>query len=87
MPRVRTFLTLSRAVLAVAGVGACAAALLVVAVRAGGTRIVRDVDNGGEWHLRSFGWFTIRGVFSAEYAPDGAAFAWAAGRVRVEIPR
>jgi hypothetical protein len=49
--------------------------------------IVRGVENGGDWYARSPGWFTTRGLYSTEHAPDGSAFAWVGGRLRFQIPR
>jgi hypothetical protein len=78
--------SVSRA-LAVAGAAACAAACLAAVVYVRGAEIARSVDNGGAWYARTPGWFVARGVYPSEHAPDGAAFAWASGRVRIQIPR
>jgi hypothetical protein len=82
------WLTPSHAVrfaLAVAGSALCTVAALVGAHgREAG--IVRSVENGGDWYARSPGWFTARGLYPTEHAPDGSAFAWAGGRLRLQIP-
>jgi hypothetical protein len=48
--------------------------------------IVRSVENGGDWYARSPGWFTTRGLHPTEHAPDGSAFAWVGGRLRLQVP-
>jgi hypothetical protein len=67
-------------------VAALVAALgLMAGVRSRPAAIVRSVENGGDWYARSPGWFTSRGLYPTEHTPDGAAFAWAGGRVRLQI--
>jgi hypothetical protein len=77
---------ISRA-LAVVGAALCGAAFLAAGVYLRPAEIVRSVDNGGAWYARTPGWFVARGVYPSEQAPDGGAFAWASGRVRLQIPR
>jgi hypothetical protein len=74
-------------VLAIVAAAACAAALLAAAVHLRGAEIARSVDNGGGWYSRTPAWFVTRGVYPTEQTPDGSSFAWAAGRVRLQIPR
>ena len=80
-------LSLARASLAIVGAALCSAAMVALAVRGRDPVIVRSIENGGDWYARSPAWFTTRGVFPTEHAPDGSAFAWAGGRVRILIPR
>ena len=60
---------------------------LVAALWMRGPEIVRSVENGGDWYARSPGWFTSRGLYPTEHAPDGSPFAWASGRARLQIPQ
>ncbi len=83
----RPLVSIPAAALAIAGAALASAAILAVAARGRDAAIVRSVENGGDWYARSPGWFTTRGLFPTEHAPDGSAFAWAGGRVRVQIPR
>lgn len=76
-----------RAIAAIAAAAAAAAAVLAAAAWTGGGPLVRSVDNGGDWYARSPGWYATRGVYPTEHAPDHAAFAWAGGRVRLQIPQ
>ncbi len=66
---------------------AALAAVLLAGLSLSHSRIDRSVENGGDWYSRSPGWFVTRGVYPTEHTPDGAAFAWAGGRVRLQIPR
>jgi hypothetical protein len=75
------------AALAVAGAAVCAALVLMAGAHGREGRIERSVENGGDWYARSPGWFTSRGLYPTEHAPDGAPFAWAAGRLRLQIPQ
>ena len=61
--------------------------LLIAALWGRDPAIVRSVENGGDWYARSPGWFTSRGLYPTEHAPDGSPFAWASGRVRLQIPQ
>ncbi len=61
--------------------------LLVVALRARPATIVRSIENGGDWYARTPAWFTTRGLQPTEHTPDGAPFAWAGGRIRLQIPQ
>ena len=76
-----------RAIAALAGGAIVAAAALAAAALAGGGALVRSVENGGDWYARSPGWYTTRGVYPTEHAPDNAPFAWAGGRVRLQVPQ
>jgi hypothetical protein len=76
-----------RAGVAVVAAAVCAVLLVAIVVRRHPGPITRTVENGGEWYARSPGWFTTRGLYPTEHAPDGSPFQWAAGRVRVAIPR
>ncbi|HET7219486.1 MAG TPA: hypothetical protein VFJ02_15625, partial [Vicinamibacterales bacterium] len=76
-----------RALAAVAASALCAAALLAAAALVRHGDLIRSVENGGDWYARSPGWYTTRGVYPTEHAPDGAPFAWAGGRVRIQIPQ
>jgi len=58
---------------------------LLAGVRSRPAAIVRSIENGGDWYARSPGWFTSRGLYPTEHTPDGAPFAWAGGRVRLQI--
>jgi hypothetical protein len=82
-----TFITFVRFAASIAGAAACAAAMLVLAPRGRDTTIVRSVENGGDWYARSPAWYTTRGIYPTEHAPDGSAYAWAGGRVRLQIPQ
>lgn len=59
--------------------------LLLAALRGRPGPIVRSVENGGDWYARSPAWFTSRGLYPTEHTPDGTPFAWAGGRVRLQI--
>jgi hypothetical protein len=74
-------------VLAIASAAVCAAAILAIAARGRDRTIVRSVENGGDWYARSPAWYATRGLYPTEHAPDGSAYAWAGGRVRIQIPR
>jgi hypothetical protein len=87
MPGRSTLIHIARAVLAVVGAAACAVFILAVAARSREGSVTRSVENGGDWYARSPGWFVTRGLHPTEHAPDGSAFAWAGGRVRLTIPR
>ena len=76
-----------RAIAALAAAAIVAAAALAAAAVAGGGALVRSVENGGDWYARSPGWYTTRGVYPTEHAPDNAPFAWAGGRVRLQVPQ
>jgi len=86
MPRPSSATKVVRALLAIAGAGACAVIALMIGAQGRPGAIVRSVDNGGAWYARSPGWFITRGLYPTEHAPDGAAFAWAGGRLRLQIP-
>jgi hypothetical protein len=75
------------AIAAIAAAAICAAAALAATAIAYRGPIVRSVENGGDWYARSPGWYTTRGVYPTEHTPDGAPFAWAGGRVRLQIPQ
>jgi hypothetical protein len=82
----RTLLSISRAALAIACAAVSSAAIVAFAAR-GGDSVSRSVENGGDWYARSPAWYTSRGIFPTEHAPDGSPYAWAGGRVRIQIPR
>jgi hypothetical protein len=65
----------------------CVSLVLLGAARSRTGSLERSVENGGDWYARSPGWYTARGLYPTEHAPDGSAFAWAGGRVRLQIPR
>ncbi len=74
-----------RALWPVAVAALVGAIALMLGVRSRPAAIVRSVENGGDWYARSPGWYTTRGLYPTEHAPDGAPFAWAGGRVRLQI--
>jgi hypothetical protein len=76
-----------RGLVAVLVAAIVAPVLLIAALRVSGPEIVRSVENGGDWYARSPGWFTSRGLYPTEHAPDGSPFAWAGGRLRLQIPQ
>ena len=67
--------------------GVVAPLAFVAALWMRGPEVVRSVENGGDWYARSPGWFTSRGLYPTEHAPDGSPFAWASGRARLQIPQ
>ena len=66
---------------------ALAAALALVLAASARGPIVRSVENGGAWYARSPAWFTTRGLYPTEHAPDGSPFAWVGGRLRLHVPQ
>jgi hypothetical protein len=61
--------------------------LLAAALRGREATIVRSIENDGDWYARTPAWFTTRGLHATEHTPDGAPFAWAGGRLRLQIPQ
>jgi hypothetical protein len=86
-PDRRAPFALLRAVAAIAAGAAGAAILLLAVTSIRGGAIDRSVENGGDWYARTPAWFSARGLYPTEHAPDGSAFAWAGGRLRLQIPR
>ena len=76
---------IARALWPVAVAALVGAIALMVGVRSRPAAIVRSVENGGDWYARAPGWYTTRGLYPTEHAPAGAPFAWAGGRVRLQI--
>jgi len=72
---------------AVLGAALLSALMMTVAVRSRPDVLARSVENGGDWYARTPAWFTSRGLYPTEHTPDGAPFAWASGRVRLQIPQ
>jgi len=72
---------------AVVGSALGAAALLWLGALMRGPEITRDVSDGGAWYSRTPAWFFTRGLYPPEPGADGSVFAWASGRVRLQIPR
>jgi hypothetical protein len=76
-----------RAGLAVVVAAVVTPLLLMAVLRGREGEIVRSIENGGDWYARSPAWFTTRGLYPTEHAPDGAPFAWAGGRLRLQVPQ